>query len=37
LRGLAERVQHLGGNLQVSNREPHGAAVRAEIPLVARA
>ena len=37
LRGLAERVQHLGGNLQVSNREPHGASVRAEIPLVARA
>jgi two-component system, NarL family, sensor histidine kinase UhpB len=37
LRGLAERVQHLGGTLQVANREPHGASVRAEIPLVARA
>ncbi|HTL93065.1 MAG TPA: ATP-binding protein [Steroidobacteraceae bacterium] len=37
LRGLAERVQHLGGSLQVCNREPHGASVRAEIPLVARA
>jgi two-component system, NarL family, sensor histidine kinase UhpB len=37
LRGLAERVQHLGGTLVVSNREPHGASVRAEIPLVARA
>jgi two-component system sensor histidine kinase UhpB len=37
LRGLAERVQHLGGTLVVGNREPHGASVRAEIPLVARA
>jgi len=37
LRGLAERVQHLGGTLQVSNRDPHGASVQAEIPLVARA
>jgi two-component system sensor histidine kinase UhpB len=33
LRGLAERVEHLGGSLQVSNREPRGACLRAEIPL----
>jgi two-component system sensor histidine kinase UhpB len=35
LRGLAERVEHLGGSLLVRNREPHGACVRAEIPLAA--
>jgi len=35
LRGLAERVEHLGGNLQVSNREPRGVCLRAEIPLAA--
>jgi two-component system sensor histidine kinase UhpB len=35
LRGLAERVQHLGGTLQVCNREPRGASLRAEIPLAA--
>jgi hypothetical protein len=28
-------VQHLGGTLQVCNREPRGASLRAEIPLAA--
>ncbi len=37
LRGLAERVEHLGGSMHVGNREPHGACLRAEIPLVAAA
>jgi two-component system, NarL family, sensor histidine kinase UhpB len=35
LRGLAERVEHLGGTLSVCNREPRGARLRAEIPLAA--
>jgi two-component system sensor histidine kinase UhpB len=35
LRGLAERVEHVGGSLQVRNREPRGACLRAEIPLAA--
>jgi two-component system, NarL family, sensor histidine kinase UhpB len=34
LRGLAERVEHLGGKLQVRNHEPHGVSLTAEIPLV---
>jgi two-component system, NarL family, sensor histidine kinase UhpB len=34
LRGLAERVEHLGGTVQVRNREPHGVSLTAEIPLV---
>jgi two-component system sensor histidine kinase UhpB len=33
LRGLAERVEHLGGTLQVRNNEPHGVRLTAEIPL----
>lgn len=33
LRGLAERVEHLGGTLKVGNREPHGMRLTAEIPL----
>ncbi|HVW70310.1 MAG TPA: ATP-binding protein [Steroidobacteraceae bacterium] len=33
LRGLTERVAHLGGQLTVRNREPHGVALTAEIPL----
>jgi two-component system, NarL family, sensor histidine kinase UhpB len=37
LRGLAERVEHLGGTVAVSNREPHGVSLTAEIPLVASA
>jgi two-component system, NarL family, sensor histidine kinase UhpB len=37
LRGLAERVEHLGGTLQVGNTEPHGVCIRAEIPLAAGA
>lgn len=34
LRGLAERVERLGGRLTVRNREPHGVSLAAEIPLV---
>ena len=33
LRGLMERVAHLGGVLTVANREPHGVCLTAEIPL----
>jgi two-component system, NarL family, sensor histidine kinase UhpB len=33
LRGLSERVVHLGGVLTVANREPHGVCLTAEIPL----
>lgn len=33
LRGLAARVEHLGGALHVANRAPHGVCLRAEIPL----
>lgn len=33
LRGLTERVEHLGGRLTLHNREPHGLCLRAEIPL----
>lgn len=37
LRGLAERVEHLGGTFAIDNREPNavrpGVCVRAEIPL----
>jgi two-component system sensor histidine kinase UhpB len=33
LRGLAERIAHLGGKLKVANAEPHGACLTAEIPL----
>jgi two-component system sensor histidine kinase UhpB len=36
LRGLAERVEHLGGTLTIANREPHGVCLTAEIPLTAR-
>ncbi len=35
LRGLAERVEHLGGTFQVRNSEPHGVSLTAEIPLAA--
>jgi len=34
LRGLAERVERLGGKLTVRNRDPHGVSLTAEIPLV---
>jgi two-component system, NarL family, sensor histidine kinase UhpB len=37
LRGLRERVEHLGGTLEVRNREPHGVILRAHIPLVVSA
>lgn len=37
LRGLSERIGHLGGSLQVRNHEPHGVSLTAEIPLVAGA
>jgi two-component system, NarL family, sensor histidine kinase UhpB len=33
LRGLTERVEHLGGRLEVRNCEPHGVCLTAEIPL----
>ena len=33
LRGLAERVEHLGGTLSVKSCEPHGVNVIALIPL----
>jgi two-component system, NarL family, sensor histidine kinase UhpB len=33
LRGLTERVEHLGGVFTVGNREPHGVSLNAEIPL----
>ena len=32
LRGLAERVEALGGTLRVSSSPGHGTSVRAEIP-----
>lgn len=32
LRGLMERIAHLGGVLTVANREPHGVCLTAEIP-----
>ena len=35
LRGLAERVAHLGGTLKIGNRETRGACLTAEIPLAA--
>jgi two-component system, NarL family, sensor histidine kinase UhpB len=35
LRGLSERVEHLGGVFKVRNREPRGASLNAEIPLTA--
>ncbi len=34
LRGLAERVERLGGTFRVTGRTPHGTALSAEIPLV---
>ena len=34
LRGLADRVQTLGGRFNVGNREPHGVALSAEIPIM---
>ena len=34
IRGLTERVEHLGGNLPIGNRDPHGVTLVAEIPLV---
>jgi two-component system, NarL family, sensor histidine kinase UhpB len=34
LRGLAERVEHLGGSLEVCNVSPHGVRLTARIPLV---
>jgi two-component system, NarL family, sensor histidine kinase UhpB len=37
LRGLKERVEHLGGKLEVRNREPHGVSLTAQIPLVVAA
>src|SRR5581483_4048645 len=34
LRGLADRVDHLGGTFTVANHEPHGVRLTARIPLV---
>ena len=36
LRGLADRVEHLGGFFTVANHEPHGVQLTARIPLVAQ-
>jgi two-component system sensor histidine kinase UhpB len=33
LRGLAERVEHLGGGFTVSNSSTRGVKLKAEIPL----
>jgi signal transduction histidine kinase len=33
LRGLAERVAHLGGEFKVANAESRGVRLTAEIPL----
>jgi two-component system sensor histidine kinase UhpB len=33
LRGLADRVELLGGTLQIANRQPHGALLQAALPL----
>ena len=37
LRGLADRVEALGGRLRVSSERGHGTTVRAELPLRRRA
>jgi len=37
LRGLADRVENLGGAFTVGNHEPHGVRLTAEIPLLADA
>jgi two-component system sensor histidine kinase UhpB len=37
LRGLADRVEHLGGRFTVGNHAPHGARLTARIPLMAEA
>jgi two-component system sensor histidine kinase UhpB len=37
LRGLAERIARLGGTFNVSQREPHGVRLIAEIPLTGSA
>ena len=33
LRGLADRVEALGGRLRVSSEQGHGTTVRAELPM----
>jgi len=35
LRGLAERVEHLGGRFKVENHQPHGVRLTAVIPMLA--
>jgi two-component system sensor histidine kinase UhpB len=37
LRGLQERVEHLGGTFTVGNSEPRGVRLSAKIPLAVRA
>ena len=36
LRGLAHRVERLGGSFSVANQRPHGVRLIAEIPLMAQ-
>lgn len=36
LRGLAERVEHLGGTFNAANQQPHGLRLTARIPLMAQ-
>jgi two-component system sensor histidine kinase UhpB len=37
LRGLSARVEHVGGVLNICNREPRGTCLTAEIPLAGAA
>jgi two-component system sensor histidine kinase UhpB len=37
LRGLADRVEHLGGQFEAARTEPHGTRLTASIPLAAAA
>jgi two-component system sensor histidine kinase UhpB len=37
LRGLADRVEHLGGEFSIEKHQPHGVRLAARIPLMAEA
>jgi two-component system sensor histidine kinase UhpB len=37
LRGLADRVEHLGGSFTVANHKPHGVRLTVKIPLLVEA
>jgi two-component system sensor histidine kinase UhpB len=37
LRGLADRVEHLGGRFTIANHDPHGVRLTARIPMMAQA